>query len=207
MMKFLALAVLAILPACGDAEGAAGGGAGGLPSSTPGTVDGSDVVYVGEVTPTSTILPPTGTCTIPAAARSGIASMGISLPSPMRYLVSTSTLLWCTMGTPSGASNNIDFTKLGGLTCQELVSDVPEVAKVLSSTDGVSINECCEMVSSPAGGTGYVETAGISCGSGPRGLQVSGALCSITGEFMGWACPWAPPSAPSPPQQGTPGPM
>ena len=211
MMKFFALAALAILPACGDAEGAAGGGAEGLPSSTTGVVNGTNLTYVGKVTSTSPVLPPTGTCPIPGIAMQlpdiTVGGKKVSpLPSPMKYLVATSTVLFCTWGEAEGAGTtiNLDFSQgvLGGLTCQELVSDTPEALKRIPSLAYPMVpgsDECCELVR--PNGDGYFQTEGVACGDGTgtsttlypqdtpvTSIPISGALCSVTGEFMGWAC-------------------
>lgn len=204
MKNFLALASLALLlSACGSEEentlGSDAGVAGpmGLPSSTTGTVGGTDVTYVGPATPVMPSLPVNGTCKIPDIA------MHISVPSPMKYFVNTGDGLYCTLGEAVSTYDpalgkwivpaNLDFSQgaLKGLTCQELVSDTPDALQRIPSfvsnmpSQSLQAVECCELIKVIAGGefNGYAESYGVECGN-----PISGALCSGTGEFMGWAC-------------------
>jgi hypothetical protein len=184
-----------------------GGNSAGLAETIPGvSTGGSDFVMVGPVpSVTSLPLPPTGTCEIPEAAKSFI-----SLPSPMKYQVTTSNVLWCTQGIPvAGYGNNIDFSKspISDLTCLDLVSDVPEVKTDLAGVMNVSEWACCSftrpeigLVNGKSVDTGYVETAGIACfpSKGTNALTVNlqvKALCSISGTFMGWSCDGVPSGA------------
>jgi len=202
--NLLALASLASLSLLLSACGSEDGGAAGLPSSTTGVENGTDVTYVGTITSSSLILPATGTCKIPDIAMKlpeiTVGGKKVSpLPSPMKYLVATSNVLVCTWGVAEGAGTtiNLDFSQgpLAGTTCQDLVSDTPDALQRIPSMaypKVVDTSECCELVYAQQGGVSYVETAGVACGNGtaaPYGsLPISGALCSITGEFMGWAC-------------------
>lgn len=82
----------------------------------------------------------------------------------------------------------IDFSQgdLKGLTCQELVADVS--SSFYQESGGQLVNECCELVNAPTVG-GYVQTRGVMCGTKQGAvISISGALCSIMGVFMGWAC-------------------
>jgi hypothetical protein len=202
MKNFLAMMSLAIfLSACGSGDD-------GLPSSTTGTdVYGTSVTYVG---PDASTLPslPEGpvsgggcasgvlvngkcagvpahsTCKIPDVAMHLPASL---LPSPMKYFVSTSNVLYC------GPSNvtGIDFTQgpLKGLTCQELAADVPDALQQLPKTPlcvdigGFVIPSCVGCVMVTRLDSGYFKGDSVVAGS-----SVEGALCSIAGEFMGWVC-------------------
>jgi hypothetical protein len=193
MKNFLAMMSLAIfLSACGSGDD-------GLPSSTTGTIGGIDVTYVGPITPVMPSLASNGTCKIPDIA------MHISVPSPMRYFVNTGDNLYCTLGeaVPTYdpvqgwiAPTNLDFSQgfLKGLTCQELVSDTPDALQQIPSFAPHAV-ECCEYIKRIVGGEfdGYVESYGVGCSDGVAassglGPPISGALCSGTGEFMGWAC-------------------
>jgi len=210
MKNFLAIASLAIfLSACGSEDD-------GLPSATTGVVNGTDVAYVGTITSSSPILPATGSCKISDAAMQmpdiTVGGKKVSpLPSPMKYLVAASNILFCTWGVAEGAGTtiNLDFSQgpLAGTTCQDLVSDTSDALKRIPSMGYPMVpgsDECCELVSVPSGGGGYAQTEGITCGNGTastsiiaggasgtisvRSIPISAALCSITGEFMGWAC-------------------
>ena len=181
---------------CAGCGGGEGGNGAGLADVTLGVAGGLDFVAVGPVTVTA--LPPTGTCEVPSAAKSFI-----SLPSPMKYEVAASNVLWCTQGLPiTGYSNNIDFSKppITDLSCLELVSDVPAVKTDLAGEMDMSEWACCSFVEPYIGSTngksadtGYVQTRGVACFpiKGAAGLTVDlqvAALCSISGTFMGWSC-------------------
>jgi len=174
---FVLALLAALLAGCGDGSGEEGTDAGRLSDS--GALTAPTPVSVGPLDP-SNPLPPTGTCKIPEASQ-----IGVTLPSPLRYQVATSNLLFCTMGETYLGAKNIDFTKapFTGLTCQELVSDTPAVIKALGDpTPGAG---CCELTY--ADPSGYVVDVGVSCNV--QSSQFT-ALCSISGTFMGFSCPW-----------------
>jgi hypothetical protein len=189
---FLLALLAGLFSGCGDGPGEEGTDAGRLLDS--GTATAPTPVLVGTVDPNH-ILPPTGTCKIPSASQ-----IGVTLPSPLKYQVATANGLFCTMGEAYMGSKNIDFTKapFTGLTCQELVSDTPAVIKALGMPNGSMMpgDGCCELtypeVASVNGkkvSTGYFEVVGVACSVPSPQLS---ALCSISGTFMGFSCPWTP---------------
>ena len=200
MKNFFAIASLVLfLSACGSEDD-------GLPSATTGTLNGVDVTYVGPATGPSSTLPVNGGCSsgvlvdgkctgVPSNSTCKIPDIAMQmpgLPSPMKYLVSTSNVLNCsstTMGTNLW-DQNVGQGALKGLTCQELAADTPNALQQISKTalcvNGagfqVSPCTCCVMVTRLD--SGYFQGYGVVCG----GSVPPGALCSIAGEFMGWVC-------------------
>jgi len=191
-LVFLLALLAGLCAGCGDGTEEQGTDSGRLSDSgattTPkfdsGTLVAPAPVYVGTVDPNH-ILPPTGTCKIPAASQ-----IGVTLPSPLKYQVATANGLFCTFGEAYMGAKNIDFTKppFAGLTCQELVSDTPVVIKTLSSSSSTILGACCELTYPEP--SGYVEVVGVACNI--QSSQLS-ALCSISGTFMGFSCPWTKP--------------
>jgi len=197
MKNFFAIASLALfLSACGSEDD-------GLPSATTRTVGtGSNAISVTDVGTysVSSILPATGSCKIPDIAMglsaisvtlggAGSAKIESFLPSPMKYLVANDNELICVLGILGGEYKPLDFSQvpLKGLTCQELVADVPSALQQMSVVPQNAGNsgDCCEIVQMTTGG--YVQTLGVECDSETI-ISISGALCSREGEFMGWAC-------------------
>ena len=153
--------------------GTAGSKSDGLPSSTI-TSDGT--TYVGTVD--VTIPWDTGSCSVPAIAKSAITA------TFSRSFIATSNVLAC----PSAYLSQ--FPDLKTLTCQEIVADVPAVAENFKKDSSTTMRVCCEiianhLVANSYVNSGYFDTKGVACGSPSL---IAGPLCSISGVFMGWAC-------------------
>lgn len=183
MKNFFAFALLAVFfSACGSegdnmlgsdsgVAGSSGSNAFGLPNST---VAADGTTYVGVIG--ASIPWDTGSCTIPDVAKSSITAVF------SRSFIAASNVLSC----PDLSA----FSDLKGLTCQEVVADVPAVAASFKKDSNTTMRVCCEQITAHLlansyVASGYFDTLGVECGASSL---IAGPLCSISGVFMGWAC-------------------